>query len=249
MKYIVMPFLAVLLSCVSAAGEDIIDSSWSCHNNGNGAINCTSTWGENWGVYQVSISGDQFLTPGFMLTQFDTYSADDPTSNVVHFITNDSDNGLGWVAYSATVELYASSPLTSSLALRGGEQPWELDSIEFSTVHVGFQQGAPISRAACRAALRVCRANHLFRPHYRSARRGVGLQLQGVIQRQLALCSNRGIDAHLCAARTRHAGPAGQRIARSAFRSAPRLAAGQGGIVPGALFAYCVLPGPPVAYH
>jgi hypothetical protein len=94
-----------------AANASIV--SWKCTNDGDGAINCVASNWENPspGLYDMTISGDQFWGPGDMSGTFTTDSSGDPAL----FITNaiDNDTAGAWTAYEADVAM--SSTFTLSL--------------------------------------------------------------------------------------------------------------------------------------
>ena len=112
MKSSAAAFLCVCLAWAGVAKADII--SWTCANDGDGAINCQTTgWHHDTsaGEYDLTIAGDQFWGPGHMLMNFGTDTGADPTIKSINEITNDT--GSAWTGYQVNVTLDTNTALTS----------------------------------------------------------------------------------------------------------------------------------------
>lgn len=87
------------LAAASSAPAGITDA-W-CMDDGDGAIDCVATF--DFQSYEMSIVGDQFSSPGHMLGEFTTDTAEDPT--VMMWNSIDNDTGFVWTGFQVNLKM------------------------------------------------------------------------------------------------------------------------------------------------
>jgi hypothetical protein len=112
--------LALMVVLVLSAGVQADILTYSCDNDGDGAIDCQMTRWEEVGLeYDMDIVGNQFEGPGHMIGNFTTDDPLDPTISVMNSIDNYT--GYDWTGYQVLVMLNNPFSILSASVTQPGD--------------------------------------------------------------------------------------------------------------------------------